>query len=189
MADDIDRDGIVFDVQDIPCTFDRHSPLADTLELWKNWADGRAAPTWRDVDLMQLPSTLAPQTLVVDVIDGGRDYRYRYWGTMYTDQFGFDDTGNLLSNSVGPNFIQMAREQLRKVVDDAKPHAFDVAIRAPRTGLQQTKINLRLPIMDEPSVVSKVITVSIFNQTTREDTARLREAFMDSLRSRLPRVK
>jgi len=59
------------------------------------------------------------------------------------------------------------------------PCAFDVAIRAPRSGVIQTKMNLRLPIMDTPGDVTKVLTASLFNETTIDHKAKLQEAFYE----------
>ncbi len=176
----------ILNIEEIPCTFPVGSPLADTLALWRDWAGGRTAPTWRDVELYNIPPVVLPQTLVVDVIDGGNDYKYRFWGSDYTAHYGIDETGLLLSKSIGPSFIEATRSQLQVVLDRHAPCAFDVAIRAPRSGIVQTKINLRLPIMDTPSEVTKVLTATLFNETTLRHRTRLLEAFYeDAERTRL----
>ena len=166
----------VLNVEEIPCTFPHGSPLAMALDLWRGWSGERQAPTWKDVELYLLPPIVLPQTLVVDVIEAGRDYRYRFWGTEYTEHYGADETGLLLSESLGPSFIEATRNQLQTVLERKVPCAFDVAIRAPRSGVVQTKMNLRLPIMDTPDEVTKILTVSLFNETTIDHRAKLHEA-------------
>lgn len=174
----------VLSVEEIPCEFPDNNPLAVSLALWRLWAGDRAAPTWRDVELFNLPPVIVPQTLVVDTINGGRDFRYRFWGSAYTENYGFDESGKLLSETLGPRFVEATFLQLRDVVRSGKPRAYDVAIRAPYSGAVQTKINLRVPIMDEPDTVTKVITLSMFNETTRKDVEHLREAFGNDLKRR-----
>lgn len=174
----------VLSVEEISCEFPENNPLADSLALWRLWAGDRAAPTWRDVELFNLPPIIVPQTLVVDTIDGGRDFRYRFWGSAYTDNYGLDESGKLLSETLGPRFVEVTFLQLHDVIKSGKPRAYDVAIRAPYSGVVQTKINLRVPIMDEPDTVTKVITLSMFNETTRKDVERLRVAYGDDLKRR-----
>ncbi|MDP4796045.1 MAG: hypothetical protein NWR87_03945 [Rhodospirillales bacterium] len=169
----------ILNVEEIPSTFPTGNPLADTLELWRSWAGDRKAPTWRDVEMYNIPPIVLPQTLVVDVINGGQDYKYRFWGSDYTAHYGMDETGMLLSKSIGPGFIEATRTQLQAVLDRQAPCTFDVAIRAPRSGIVQTKINLRLPIMDTPTEVTKVLTATLFNETTLSHRTRLLEAFCD----------
>jgi len=174
----------VLNVEEIPCEFPKGSPLDATLGLWQRWAADRPAPTWKDVELYTLPSIVLPQTLIVDVVDGGKDFRYRFWGTIYTDHYGADETGLLLSETLGPSFIEATRSQLNAVLDRKVPLAYDVAIRAPRSGIVQTKLNLRLPIMDTPGEVTKVMTATLFNATTIDHKAKLQQAFSDDTKRR-----
>ncbi|MBO6520490.1 MAG: hypothetical protein JJ900_08910 [Rhodospirillales bacterium] len=178
MSDD-NLEYTVLNVEDVPCEFPEGSPLARTLDLWRSWSGSNAAPKWDDVELYALPAIVLPQTLVVDVIDGGADFKYRFWGTKYTSHYGADETGLLLSTSLGPSFIEATRKQLNAVLASKAPCAFDVAIRAPRSGIVQTKLNLRLPIMDRPGEITKIMTATLFNETTINHREKLLEAFSD----------
>lgn len=169
----------VLNVEEIPCEFPAGSPLDRTLDLWRSWSNGRAAPTWDDIELYSLPAIVLPQTLVVDVVDGGKDFRYRFWGTKYTNHYGADETGLLLSESLGPSFIEATRKQLDAVLSAKAPCAFDVAIRAPRSGIVQTKLNLRLPVMDRPGEITKIMTATLFNETTINHKEKLLKAFSE----------
>ncbi|MGJ3260881.1 MAG: hypothetical protein ACFE0S_14885 [Rhodospirillales bacterium] len=174
----------VLNIEEIPCAFPGGSPLAVTLDLWRSWAGDAPAPVWKAVELYRLPAIVLPQTLVVDVIDGGRDFLYRFWGTKYTNHYGADETGLLLSETLGPSFIEATRCQLNAVLETKTPRAFDVAIRAPRSGVIQTKLNLRLPIMDTPGEVTKIMTATLFNETTLDHRAKLQEAFYEDMQRR-----
>lgn len=182
ISDDVEY--TVLNIEEIPCTFPAGSPLAKTLNIWRGWAGDRPAPTWKDIELYVLPAVVLPQTLVVDVIDGGKDFQYRFWGTDYTEHYGIDETGLRLSETLGPSFVNATRKQLLSVLERKIPCAFDVAIRAPRSGVIQTKINLRLPIIDTPGEVTKVLTATLFNETTIDHKAKLQEAFSDDLNRR-----
>ncbi len=167
----------VLNFDEVTCEFDATNPLNKVMELWASWSQGKYAPTWKDVELYSLPPIILPQTLVVDVVDGGKDYRYRFWGSDYTKHYGCDETGQLLSETLGPSFIGATQNQLKRVMESKKPVCFDVAILAPRTGVVQTKTNLRLPIMDEPETITKIMTATVFHPTSMEQTEKLRKAF------------
>lgn len=61
-------------------------------EYWLAKRGHRAYPSWQDIDLLDL-WRVAPTLIVKDVIDGGTDFRNRYWGTLITESAGFDATG------------------------------------------------------------------------------------------------
>ncbi len=83
-------------------TFERHEigpenrpkqPNAQLLyDYWLEKRAGRAFPSWQDIDLLDL-WRIASCLIVKDVIDGGADFRNRYWGTQVTQRAGFDATG------------------------------------------------------------------------------------------------
>lgn len=90
----------------------------------------------------------------------------------------------MLSKSIGPSFIDATQKQLKLVMDRKAPCAFDVTIKAPRSGVVQSKINLRLPIMDTPDEVTKIMTATLFEQTTIKSKSRLQEIFSDDIKRR-----
>lgn len=169
-------DFTVLEVTEISIDALKGDPLGQVFELWKQWAAGRSAPMWRDVDMLALPPELIPQTVVVDIVDGGEDFRYRFWGTGYADHYGIDETGNLLSESIGPSFIEATFKQLHDVMTQNRPVAFEVSIRTTLTHTLQHKVNLRLPIEGTPGNVSKIMTVSHFTAIPIHDADRIRQA-------------
>ncbi len=126
--------------------------------------------------MLALPPQIIPQSVVVDVVDGGEDFRYRFWGTGYSDHYGIDETGNLLSHSIGPSFIKATFKQLQDVIAQQRPMAFEVSISTTLTHLTQQKINLRLPIEDTPGRVTKILTASQFAAIPISDADRIRQA-------------
>lgn len=133
--------------------------LAKALAAWRGWAGERPAPAWKQVDLMALPARLLPTTTVVDVVDDGADYVYRFWGTGMRDLFAVDETGKRLSRTLQPQFLTATFEQLGAVLAEKAPVYFHVTMRQPN-GVSALKRNVRLPVMDRPDEVTKVLTVS-----------------------------
>jgi hypothetical protein len=65
-------------------------PELQTLyQYWGEKRGARAYPCWQDIDLMAL-YPVASIMLVKDVIDGGKDYYNRFWGSGLTRLTGFD---------------------------------------------------------------------------------------------------
>ncbi len=78
------------------------------LKYWTEKRGTRAYPTWDDIELMDM-FAIADSMIVKDVIDGGRDFLNRYWGSGMTRSAGFDGTGKLhtdlyTSQPEGPQF-------------------------------------------------------------------------------------
>lgn len=169
-------DFTVLDVTEISCNALKDDPLWDVFELWKQWAGERNAPTWSEVDMMALPPEIIPQSVVVDVVDGGEDFKYRFWGTGYADHYGIDETGHLLSHSIGPSFIKATFKQLQDVIAQQRPIAYEVSISTTLTNTTQKKINLRLPIEDTTGRVTKIMTASQFAAIPIRDADRIRQA-------------
>ncbi len=128
------------------------------LDIWSGWCAGAPAPAWPDVQLMDIPTLLIPFTACVDVIDGGKDFVYRYWGTGLTDLFGREETGTRLSEYPVASAQLILTGQLQAVLNDACPKIFVTTI-AKDTGTFAHKYNLRLPVMDNPGEVTKVLSV------------------------------
>lgn len=133
--------------------------MAAAFGLWQQWCGDRPAPAWVDIELFMLPPPVLPYVTVVDVIDGGADFKYRFWGTGLTDLFGYDETGNTLSGCRLPHSQVLRFSQFRPVVDDCRPYLF-LTLFEQVEGIVAEKFNLRLPIVDKPGEVTKIITFS-----------------------------
>ena len=151
----------VLDVNEVACLPDAMpDPMRRSFELWRSWAGETAYPRWADVDLVQLPSRAIPMTSVVDVIDGGADFVYRFYGTGMVGIYTVDETGKRLSETLGPSFIDATAQQLGAVLESGAPRLFRVQINRP-SGAVAAKLNLRLPIGSAPAgPVDKIMTVA-----------------------------
>lgn len=79
--------------------YDHLSPyLGGFARYWEDRRGGRDIPDRRDIDVLDLKPWLGWLN-VLDVIDGGRDFRYRVFGTHHVARLGADVTGKLASES------------------------------------------------------------------------------------------
>jgi hypothetical protein len=142
----------------LPFDFTDCPELTAAYDVWCGWRGEKTAPSWTDVDLSGLPPKLLPFVVVVDTLDDG-DFRYRFWGTGLSDLYGVNITGMTVSEATGEGFRQITLEQLNLVVTDQKPHLFQTVIEK-SSGARVIKVNLRMPVMDHPDSVTKVISIS-----------------------------
>jgi hypothetical protein len=79
-------------------TWDVTTPeLRELLDYWLEVRGDRSCPRWSDFQLPVIYK-LAPHIVVKDAVDGGADFRNRFWGTAVTEWLRFDASGQLLSD-------------------------------------------------------------------------------------------
>jgi len=89
-----------------------HTPEPQRLlEYWLEKRGERPRPRLSDFDLMALYK-VAPVLTIRDLVNGGTDFRCRYWGTRLVDIFGVEPTGKLLSESFNPESADILRDRL-----------------------------------------------------------------------------
>lgn len=132
--------------------------LLEAMAVWRRWAAGRPAPLWADVKLYELPAVLLPMTSVMDVLDGGQDFRCRYWGSGLTPIFGRDETGRCLSEHPIPEGREVRLGQFRDLLTSVEPKAFLLEF-VTQADIKVDKLNLRLPIVDAAGAYDKILTV------------------------------
>lgn len=64
---------------------------------WNDRRGARFAPARADIDPADL-APLLPDLMLMDVVDGGRDFRFRLIGTRIVEGLGRDSTGRLFSD-------------------------------------------------------------------------------------------
>jgi hypothetical protein len=64
---------------------------------WRSLAPAGVLPPYRAFDVVQVPRDLLPFLVLLDVLDGGRDFRYRVIGTGVVQAVGRDFTGETVT--------------------------------------------------------------------------------------------
>ena len=142
--------------------------LRSALDLWRGWCGDRDAPVWDDVSLSTFPPKLLPMATVVDVIDGGKDFKYRYWGSELSRLFKREETGVLLSEHVVNQSGHIRFSQFWEVVVQVRPLLF-MTIFERVEGVMAEKLNLRLPVIDDAGAVDKIISLSVLDRVGIQD--------------------
>jgi hypothetical protein len=93
-------------------TADWPANLAFVRDYWESKRGERAMPSRSDLSPAEFKAQL-PSILLVDVIDGGEDFRYRLVGTQLTPFFKSNATGQLMSEVIGPFGKDVLEETLK----------------------------------------------------------------------------
>jgi hypothetical protein len=137
--------------------------LLDTLgmrsffEVWRKAcaARGRSLPARADVDILEL-TTYIGELGLLEVVEGGRDFRYRVHSTGAAKLLGQDYTGKLLSATNRPaERLQRLVERYRRVVATKVPWYSRTPADA-EIGIAYTA-RLLLPLSEDGERVSMII--------------------------------
>lgn len=94
--------------------------LARLRDYWQGVRPG-ALPRRRDIDFVGIGMMLVPYVFLVDVLEQGRRFRWRFIGTHITRHAGSDDTGLDLDISIAPMMRDTIIGHYRRVVTERRP--------------------------------------------------------------------
>lgn len=134
-------------------------------DYWATLIVSEELPKVSDFDLLRCPLESVPFIHIVDVIDEGNEFRYRFWGSGFRDHLGYDGTG-LHSKDLRPQqIVEPVRAAYRKVCAEKRAIAmmseFERGKSEDMLGFQRF---LRLPLVAESGEVGQVVSVVEFLQ-------------------------
>ena len=119
-----------YSIERLDLATDSLPPSFDTaLSHWQGLRAGCRCPAWRDLDMMTLPLDIVPWCAVMDVVDGGEDYVFRFFGTARVRLQGRDYTRRSLFEFSAPDMIEKVIGELRAVMDSGAPQLFATTVR------------------------------------------------------------
>jgi hypothetical protein len=134
-------------------------PLRVVLEYWSGLARHGALPHYRQVDPAEMRNALG-YVMLVDAVDGGRDFRYRLYGSIIARISGADMTGRLLSwHHASPYVAEFAIAVYRAAALRRRPiYTERTPVLAERTTRWQ---RLALPLRDDSDEVARFLAVTV----------------------------
>ena len=180
MADAYDHRLITASTEVAPDPGTLPQPIAEVFARWqtlKGDADMAPAAAFR---LDELPTSVVPWALLYDVVDGGRDLRYRFFGTYRVAAHGADYTGRLVSELEPRAIGDKILTETRRVIERRRP--LHVITEGEIHDEAFVYNFLRLPLAGPEEDVARVFAVS-FEGTGPEEESRLRHYW-----SRMPRL-
>src|ERR1041384_5625614 len=79
-----------------------HRPCVFLRDYWESKRASRAMPSRGDIAPAQLKEHLG-WVMILEVLPGARDFRYRLIGTLVTQYFSQDSTGKTVAEAFAPN--------------------------------------------------------------------------------------
>lgn len=139
--------------------------LAFMHAYWTNLRSGRAMPARADIKPTDFKSYL-DSLAMVDVIDGGDEFRYRLVGTALTQYFFVDPTGKTTVEAWPPKVTDIAervRTNLRAVVRLRRPVHIWGTLEWPSFGREPFDA-LYLPFSDDGQTVTTILNLFTFDR-------------------------
>lgn len=97
------------------------SPVANRLlDYWRSVCGDRVRPKLGDINLMDIYD-ISPVTAIRDAVDGGREFRSRYWGTGLVRALGLETTGKLVCESYPPESAKVLCRRFSLVINQQSP--------------------------------------------------------------------
>jgi len=129
------------------------------LSYWDSLRNGRRVPRHTQVDAVDMWAALG-FIMLLEVVDGGRDYRYRLYGSKIADRSKIDMTGKRLSEfAIHPLTRAFFISGYRAVTSRREPLA-TTHVHAPGISIASTT-RLILPLADDSDVVTRFLVGNI----------------------------
>lgn len=129
--------------------------LRRAVEYWESRRAGRRMPAWRDIDPLDVPDLL-PWLLVIDVLPGAADFRYRLIGTKVVAIARQDFTGRLFSELPGKGPGSVVWENCRQVASTGGPFSRTPPYAGPDPQVRLGE-NVLLPLSDDGRTVDRIL--------------------------------
>ena len=94
--------------------------LREIYRYWRGKCREGALPSRADLDPIDIPALLA-HVFLIDIVDGGRDFRYRLLGTHIVESVGFEFTGQLVSEFMRDHEEELRAQDYHKLVESREP--------------------------------------------------------------------
>jgi len=130
------------------------------LDYWQTLRGDRLRPAWSDIDLLKIYDHARAMT-VKDAVDGGEDFRVRFWGTELTEFLEYDATGKRLSEYYPKSDVASILDTHRLALLGDKPVRRWGNSQYPGRGMAKFEM-IHLPLDNNAGEPSHVITLTTF---------------------------
>ncbi|MBO6949716.1 MAG: hypothetical protein JJ855_17180 [Rhodospirillales bacterium] len=138
-------------------------PLKTCLEYWRSVSGEGGLPSWRGIDLSELPGDVLPLVTVINIdwsrgLVGADSFTYRYWGTGHVRAKNIERTGTTVAEH--SDRARIVEAEYLRVIAEKRPIAFRKNIRINEPWRAVTQTSIRLPLSDDGVRVDNVLSAS-----------------------------
>jgi len=112
--------------------------------------------------LIDLPARILPTTHLVDVVDGGREFRFRYWGSGMTEFLGYEATGKTTKDLIPRVMGERVHDIFKSIVSSRQAMAMVSEFERPNSGVVGFQNFIRMPLAAENGSVTQIVSVVEF---------------------------
>ena len=156
----VDSEDYVYSVEPLPGS---RPVLLDLLAYWERKRGDRIMPTRADIDPLELKGHLG-WLILVDVLPGLEDFRYRLVGTNIVHAVGRDSTGRTVRElyaNTAAGYVSMTLKLFRLVAEEAQAVWTGGTLRVLGRGHRQFQ-TLMLPLDTGDGAVGKILVEQRF---------------------------
>ncbi len=136
-----------------------HNPLRFLMDYWQRLRQADGLPRATAIDPVEMRPALG-NVMLLDVLDGGTDFRYRLYGSKIAERAGFDMTGKRVSDigtstAVATFFTYVYQAVLKRREPIYTEHRPPAAIRVTKW------YRLILPLGDADGAINRLLVGNI----------------------------
>lgn len=132
----------------------------DFLSYWEGLRGDRIAPSWSEIELIEMPARVLPYLTVVDVCPVPLDFIYSFYGTGHMSLKARDLTGHSIRDARPSENGPIVFDQYRRVVEARKPMAFVRKFTDTGSDQDLTQVTLRLPLSSDNENIQWIMSLS-----------------------------
>ncbi len=137
---------------------DMPTDLQGVWDYWRVLSENRFAPIWKEFDMLEIPTHYLSATMVKDVEEGPRTYRYRFYGSQLVALNHRDLMGLTTDDINFPALSSAVRQSLGEFVEQRKPQFYQLDCHY-KFGEKIVQYILRLPISNDGKTVTNVASI------------------------------
>ena len=148
----------------VPMSACRWADIQTVNDYWEKKRTGRVAPSWKDLNLMDLPPKVIPRVMVADVFSNPNDLRVRFWGTLLATAYNREITNKRLAE-IKPQgcffvFVDPVDEMRKTMV----PHILALECETVNNSINDITI-YQAPLSDNGEDMNGILTVMDFGNS------------------------
>lgn len=143
-----------------------HRPLTElprdldvVFRYWQELSPDGRMPSWGNFDMMRIPASALPYTIVKDIEWPGPKFRYRYYGSGVARMSGSDQTGLTTEDILNSDLSSAVAESLAEYRTLATPICYRVMSTSGQDAGGAVQYQLRLPLAVDGENMDCIVSV------------------------------
>ncbi len=145
----------------VPLSACRWADIQTVNDYWEEKRTGRVAPSWKDLNLMDLPSKIIPRIMVADVFSDPYDLRVRFWGTLLATAYNREITNKHLAEIKPQGCFLVFVEPVEEMRKTMAPHILSLECEAEHHTINDMTL-FQAPLSDDGETMNGILTLMDF---------------------------